>query len=185
MLVVIDADGVPSVARMLSVAGSNLAPSVALTQPANGATFTAPATIGLAADASDPDGSVAKVEFFNGATKLGEDTAAPYTYTWTGVPAGTYSLTARATDDRGAQTTSSTRTVTVNAPTATPTFGNTAIGSGVRGGRRGLQVRVGLHARRGRHGHLVQPVRARRRVAPAVDAGDLPRRRAPACRRRS
>ena len=55
----------------------------------------------LAASASDPDGTVAKVEFFNGATKLGEDATAPYAFTWSGVRPGTYTLTARATDDLG------------------------------------------------------------------------------------
>ena len=100
MLFIIDANGVPSVARMVSVQGNSL-PSVTLTQPADGATFTAPATVNLAATASDTDGTVAKVEFFNGATKLGEDTTAPYSFTWSGVAAGTYTLTARATDDLG------------------------------------------------------------------------------------
>ena len=127
MLVVVDADGVPSVAKMVTL--GNGAPSVTLTQPLNDATFTAPATIDLAATASDSDGSVAKVEFFNGATKLGEDSTVPYTYSWTGVPAGGYVLTARATDDLGAQTSSSARTVTVTGGSAPPSFGNTAIGS--------------------------------------------------------
>ena len=88
MLFIVDANGVPSVARMVSVQG-NSPPTVTLTQPANGATFTAPATVNLAATASDADGTVTKVEFFNGAAKLGEDTTAPYTFTWSGVPAGT------------------------------------------------------------------------------------------------
>ena len=39
----------------------------------------------LAATASDADGTVTKVEFFNGAAKLGEDTTAPYSFTWSGV----------------------------------------------------------------------------------------------------
>ena len=42
----------------------NLFPQVALTGPTNGASFTAPATITLAATASDSDGSVSQVEFF-------------------------------------------------------------------------------------------------------------------------
>jgi predicted phage tail protein len=82
--------------------------------------FTAPATVDLAASASDPDGSVAKVEFFNGATKLGEDTSAPYAFTWSGVAAGTYTVTARASDDMGFTTTSAPVTITVNATTNTP-----------------------------------------------------------------
>jgi hypothetical protein len=42
------------------------------------------------------------VEFYQGATKLGEAVTAPYRYSWTGVGAGTYVLTARATDNEGA-----------------------------------------------------------------------------------
>jgi hypothetical protein len=113
MLVIVDANGVPSVARIVSLQGS-AKPTVTLTQPANGATFgPPPATVNLAATASDADGTVAKVEFFNGATKLGEDTAAPYTYSWTGVGVGTYTLTARATDDVGVSATSVPATITV------------------------------------------------------------------------
>src|SRR5439155_14345936 len=76
----------------------NNAPAVSITSPANGATFTAPANIPISANASD-DGSVAKVEFFQGTTKLGEDTTFPYEFTWNSVPAGTHSLTATATDN--------------------------------------------------------------------------------------
>ena len=61
----------------------------------------------LAATASDPDGTVTRVEFFNGTTKLGEDTTAPYTLQWNVGAAGTYTLTARATDNAGATKTSS------------------------------------------------------------------------------
>jgi Bacterial Ig domain len=56
---------------------------------------------------------VARVEFFNGATKLGEDTSAPYTFRWNIGAAGSYTLTARATDNGGAATTSSASTITV------------------------------------------------------------------------
>jgi hypothetical protein len=121
MLWIVDSAGVPSVAKILQVSTSappppppNQPPTVTLTQPADGATYTAPATVDLAATASD-DGTVAKVEFFNGTTKLGEDTTAPYTYSWNGVDAGTYTLTAKATDDVGATTTSAASKITVNA----------------------------------------------------------------------
>src|SRR3954464_4927731 len=97
----------------------NAPPTVSLTSPAAGATFTAPATIGLAASASD-DGTIAKVQFFAGATPLGTVTTAPYQLTWSNVPAGTYSLTAVATDDAGATTTSSAVSITVNAPPNAP-----------------------------------------------------------------
>jgi len=96
----------------------NSAPTVSITSPANNSSYTTPASITINATASDTDGTVSKVEFYNGATKLGEDTSSPYTYTWTNVSAGTYSLNAKATDDDGATTTSNTINVTVS--TVTP-----------------------------------------------------------------
>jgi hypothetical protein len=130
MLFIIDANGVPSVASMVNVQAANSLPAVTLTQPANGATFAAPATVNLAATASDTDGTVSKVEFFNGATKLGEDTTSPYSFSWSGVDAGSYTLTARATDDRGGTTTSNSATITVTAGNAPPTVSITSPADG-------------------------------------------------------
>jgi len=93
---------------------ANVPPTVSLTNPTNGAIFSATADILISAIAADRDGSVAKVEFLQGNTKLGESAASPYTITWTNVAAGTYTLTARATDNLGAITTSSPVTITVN-----------------------------------------------------------------------
>ena len=99
---------------------ANPPPTVALTAPAPNAIVTLPASLTLAATATDANGTVTKVEFFQGTTKLGEATAAPYAYTWASAPAGVYVLTAKATDDEGASTTSSPVTVFVTAA------GNTA-----------------------------------------------------------
>ena len=121
MLFIVNANGVPSVARMVTVQGGSSPPTVTLTQPANGANFTAPATVGLAATASDTDGTVARVEFFNGAVEVGEDTTAPYSFSWGGVAVGTYTVTARATDNLGATTTSAPATITVSAANTAPT----------------------------------------------------------------
>jgi hypothetical protein len=94
-----------------------LPPTVSINSPANNATFTAPATISIDATASDTDGSVSKVEFFQNGTKLGEDITGPsYSYQWTNVPAGTYQLTAVATDNLGVTATSSAVNITVNNP---------------------------------------------------------------------
>ncbi|MBD2752371.1 Ig-like domain-containing protein [Spirosoma validum] len=98
---------------------TNQAPTVTLTSPVMNATFTAPATITLTASASDADGSIAKVEFFNGTTKIGEDVTSPYAYTWSSVGANTYALTAKATDNQGATTTSAVVTIQVNNPAST------------------------------------------------------------------
>jgi acid phosphatase type 7 len=94
---------------------TNQAPVVSITSPPSGASFATPANIALAANASDADGSIQRVEFYQGGTLLGTDTAAPYTYSWAGVAAGNYSLTARAFDNLGAATTSAAVAVTVNA----------------------------------------------------------------------
>ena len=102
---------------------SNLLPSVSVTAPSGGSVFTAPANVTLNASASDADGTVAKVEFFQGSTKLGEDLTAPYSFSWTNVSAGTYSLTAKATDNLGGVTTSAPVAITVN---ALPTISLTA-----------------------------------------------------------
>ena len=75
-------------------------PTVSITSPANNAQFTAPASITIDADAAD-DGTVTKVEFFNGNTSLGSDLTAPYSFEWTNVPSGNYSITARVTDNDG------------------------------------------------------------------------------------
>lgn len=96
-------------------APANAAPSVGLTSPANGAVFTVGNTISLAANASDSDGTVSKVDFYQGATLLNSDPTAPFAYSWTNATAGSYSLTAKATDNSGAVTTSAAVNITVNA----------------------------------------------------------------------
>ncbi|HLG14404.1 MAG TPA: Ig-like domain-containing protein [Blastocatellia bacterium] len=98
----------------------NTPPTVAITVPSNGATFTAPATISISANASDVDGTVTKVEFFANSTLLNTDTSAPYKFVWSGVGAGAYSLTAKATDNQGASTTSSPVNVSVGGPSNNP-----------------------------------------------------------------
>jgi hypothetical protein len=94
--------------------GNNVAPTVSITSPANGATFTAPASITINANAADADGTVSSVAFYNGTALLGTDATAPYSFVWTNVAAGTYGLTARATDNNGAVTVSAAISVTVN-----------------------------------------------------------------------
>jgi endoglucanase len=105
--------------RMLTPAddfptGNNIPPSVSISSPSNGATFTAPASITINANASDADGTVSRVEFYNGSTKLGEDLSSPYSFSWTNVAAGSYTLTAKAYDNMSAVTTSGAVSITVN-----------------------------------------------------------------------
>jgi hypothetical protein len=77
----------------------NLPPVITISNPSKGNKYEKLATISIDAVASDPDGTISKVEFYSGETKLVELTSAPYTYIWKDVPAGTYIITAIATDN--------------------------------------------------------------------------------------
>ena len=96
----------------------NTPPVVSLTSPLNNSTYTAPATINITATASDADGTVTKVEFYNGTVKLGEDATSPYSFTWSNVSEGMYTLIARAIDNSGASKSVSIL-VYVNPPSGT------------------------------------------------------------------
>jgi chitinase len=92
------------------------APTVSLSAPSTGIVGTA---LNLTASAASTNGTITKVEFFNGVTKLGEDLTAPYSFSYTPTAAGTLSLTARATNNAAAATTSAAASVTVTAPATT------------------------------------------------------------------
>jgi hypothetical protein len=123
--VVRDSTGaVSSATRTLTVGSSstssNQSPVVSLASPANGATFTAPASISFSATASDADGTIAQVDFYANGTIVRTVTASPYSFSWTNVGAGDYSIMAVARDNRGATTVSSTRDIIVS-PAGLPT----------------------------------------------------------------
>ncbi len=96
-----------------STTSANLPPTVSLTNPVTGQAFTAPATITLAATASDPDGNVVRVDFLSGSTVIGSDTTSPYTFSWANVPAGNYAVSARVVDNSGATTTTTPVAISV------------------------------------------------------------------------
>ena len=96
-------------------------PTVALTSPSDGSVFAAPATILLAASASDGQGTVVKVEFFAGLTKLGEDAAAPFAFTFPEAMPGAYTFYAIATDNSGMTATSPVVHVTIASDNTPPT----------------------------------------------------------------
>jgi len=105
----------------------NQAPVCSVTSPVNSAQFAQPITILLSATASDPDGTVTRVEFYDGVIKLGEATTAPFNFIWANASAGTHSITARARDNRLAVTDSTPVSFTVIPPpmgTGTGLIGN-------------------------------------------------------------
>jgi len=103
-----------SVTVVKPVTPENKMPTVSISSPTKGSSFTAPATVTIDVDASDPDGSITKVELFNGAVKLHEKTAAPYSFTLKDLPAGSYELKAVATDNMKDSATSSSIDLTVS-----------------------------------------------------------------------
>jgi hypothetical protein len=87
---------------------------VSITSPGDGATYPAKSVILLAATATSQYSTISSVAFYNGATLLKKVTAAPYTYSWSKSAAGTYTLTAVATDAQGLAATSAPVTITVD-----------------------------------------------------------------------
>jgi hypothetical protein len=115
--------------------GVAIPPTMAITSPAEGAVLLRGSSIVIAATATD-DVSVAKAEFFAGTAEplalLGEDTTAPYTFPFTPVAAGTYTLRVVGTDNRGL-TNSASVSVTVQEPAANFRTVSTAFGQGADG----------------------------------------------------
>ncbi|MCX6880057.1 MAG: DUF6288 domain-containing protein [Verrucomicrobia bacterium] len=95
---------------------------VSLTSPADGARFGMPATVTLTADVADA-GTITSVAYYNGDALIGSTTTPPYSFAWTNVPGGQYSLTARATDSTGAVSTSAVAVITVDLGTVPYTTG--------------------------------------------------------------
>jgi mannan endo-1,4-beta-mannosidase len=95
------------------------APIVSITQPAEGAEFAFGANIAISADASDPCGAVTKVDFYKNDVKLGEDSNAPYSFSWTNAPTGQYVLRAVATDNNGLRSDSQEVNIMVGYPLPT------------------------------------------------------------------
>lgn len=96
----------------VNVLGGNGAPTVAISSPTNGATFTTPANVPIVATATDADGSVTNVSFFDGNTFLGRTNNTPYGVT-ANLAVGNHVLTAVATDNGGLSSTSAAVNVTV------------------------------------------------------------------------
>jgi glucose/arabinose dehydrogenase len=98
---------------------ADVPPAVAISSPTNGASFTAPAIVPVSATASDSDGSVTNVAFFDGGTFLGGTNNTPYTIT-ASLATGLHALTAVATDNGGLSTTSAVVNISVSAANVPP-----------------------------------------------------------------
>jgi hypothetical protein len=99
---------------------TNPPPAVVLSSPANGSAFTASASVSLSADADAQYNPLSYVSFYTNGAFLGAVSNAPYAFTVTGLPAGSYTLTATATDGSGLTGTSAPVAITVTAASGLP-----------------------------------------------------------------
>jgi hypothetical protein len=105
------------------------APTVAIASPLSGASFTTPATIPVTVNANDSDGTITSVQLYQNGALLYQTNASPLSFNWQGVPVGSYTLTAVATDNSGNSQTSAPVIVTVSNPSTTTTNNLIALGS--------------------------------------------------------
>jgi len=126
-------DGNEAISSPIWISGGavNQYPSCSITSPGNASTFPAFDNITIDADATDADGYISKVEFYQGTSKLGEDLTSPYSFVWNNVPAGEFSLSIKAIDNKYATTTSAAvslivtpRPITVTANVMTKVYGD-------------------------------------------------------------
>ncbi|MCB0396998.1 MAG: fibronectin type III domain-containing protein [Flavobacteriales bacterium] len=106
----------PSNGSVITIMGGNTPPICNVTSPSTGTDYSSLQAITINVSASDADGSVTQVEFFVNGSSVGTDAPSPYSRSWTFPDWGSYALTAVATDDDGATTTSNTVYITATAP---------------------------------------------------------------------
>jgi chitinase len=87
------------------VASPNVPPTVSITNPVSGTVFAAPANVTIQAPASDTDGTVTNVQFLVGSTVLSNAATAPFSAVTNNLAAGSYTLSAIASDNNGATAT--------------------------------------------------------------------------------
>jgi len=112
---------------------TNLLPAVSLAAPSSASSYVAPASVSLSAIASDGDGTVNRVEFYQNGELLGQDAVAPYDFSISGLGAGSYTYLAKAYDDQGAAATSSPVTISVSGPGSAQVVGVDVGSVGVAG----------------------------------------------------
>ncbi len=99
---------------------TNPPPAVAITSPASNSVYTAGGSVTVSAAAAAQYNTLASVALYTNQVLLGVLTNSPYILTTTGWAAGSYTLTAIATDGSGMTGTSAPVKITINAGTGQP-----------------------------------------------------------------
>lgn len=85
----------------IDIIPTNIPPEVKIISPGNGEEFLEGTDINLEAEALDSDGSISKVEFYSNGILIGSSKTAPFVFTLVKPSAGTYTITAKAFDNKG------------------------------------------------------------------------------------
>ncbi len=93
-------------------------PSIRLTFPLEGTRIAEGTEIRISATASDSDGTIVRVDFYDNGRLLGSDASAPYTFNWSDAVLGSHDLHAVAIDDDDLSAVSATHRLTVTQGTA-------------------------------------------------------------------
>jgi hypothetical protein len=96
-----DSAGSVAYSQKVTITVSNAAPTVQITAPADNTVYASGDAITLKASASDPDGAIDNVMFFDNGRFLRSLKTEPYTLVWTNAAPGKHSITARAADLQG------------------------------------------------------------------------------------
>lgn len=109
--------------------GANSLPQVSITSPKPGASFASPASISIASNATDLDGTVKRVEFYVDQTLAGTSTVSPFGLTSVNIAPGVHSLTAKAFDNLGGSSTSPAVTISADTVVVTTSSNPSAFGA--------------------------------------------------------
>ena len=94
---------------------------ISITNPTNGESQAGPGYYVIRTNASDSNGSIGKVSFYDNGNLIGTADAQPFSVDWKNASAGSYSLTAVASDAHGSKT-SSPVNVTITSPATVHTY---------------------------------------------------------------
>jgi len=95
---------------------NNPGPSISISSPTNGSNYLPGANIPIVANASEPGGVITQVTFYQNSVALGTVTNSPFSLTFSNVAAGSYALSAKATDAAGVVSGFAQANITVTAP---------------------------------------------------------------------
>ena len=107
------------------------------------------------------------MDFYAGTQVVGSDTSSPFSVTWSGVAAGTYNLTAVATDNAGAKTTSPAVSINVALPLGTTVLVTPPVDYTTNVTSLNIELRRSVDA------VTASPVATKNVGKPAVIAGDI------------